>query len=138
MEQMDGSTFSIKFFAVVRSYSNLSEDFNIGSCSSIPKSSIERSEMEFSKSFVVTAGGSGGRGLGFDSSTLMLLNSDEDELTKDFISVNSRLISLTDMTFFFSSSTVSRIFLTSSTLGDNMESASLAGHSKDSQSQTNP
>ena len=56
MEQMDGSTFSIKFLAVERSFSSLSEDFNVGSCSSIPNTSIERSEMEFSRSFGVTAG----------------------------------------------------------------------------------
>ena len=138
MEQMDGSTFSINFFSVVRSFSSLSEDFNVGSCSSIPNTSIERSEIEFSRSFGVTAGGSGGRGLGFDSSTLMFSTSDEDELTTDFISVNSRLISLMDVKFFFSSSTLSRNFRTSSTLGDDRESASLAGHSQDSQSQTNP
>ena len=67
----------------------------------------------------------------------MLLTSVEDELTKDFISVNSRLISLTD-TKFFSSSTLSRSFRASSTLGDDVESASLAVDSQDSQSQPNP
>ena len=93
---MDGSTFSIKFFAAERSFSSLSEDFKIGSRSSIPNICIERSEMEFLRTFGVTAGRSGGRSFGFESSTLMLLTSDEVELTKSFISVSSRLMSLTD------------------------------------------
>ena len=48
--------------------------------------------MEFLRKFGVTAVGAGGQGLGFDNSTLILLTSDEDQLTKNFTSVNPQLI----------------------------------------------
>ena len=70
---------------------------------------MEWSKIEIWRSSGATAGGSEGRGTGFESSTLMLLTSDEEELAKEFIFVNKRLISLTDTKCFFSSSTISRL-----------------------------
>ena len=48
MELVDGSTSSIKFFAVESSFSSLSEDFNVDSRNLVTSIIIERLEIEFS------------------------------------------------------------------------------------------
>ena len=52
---------------------SLSEDFNVGSCSLIPYTSLKRSKKEFPRIFGTTAGSAGELKLASDNLALMLL-----------------------------------------------------------------